>query len=67
MNNLADVSHNEYRVLLGYRPDIKNKSLLKDSPFKNKRDGFMYAEEVVSDLPKEIDWRDLNAVSAVKN
>ena len=53
-NRFADMTHEEYKQLLGFRPN--NKTVLRPAPLK-----------VATDLPASIDWRAKGAVNAVKD
>lgn len=58
MNSLADLTYDEYRQLLGYRPEVQ--------PFSQtlERELFMY-ENVTP--PHRVDWSQQNVVTPVKN
>ena len=64
MNSLADLSFEEYQTLLGYKPELKDKM---QSKIGAKRSGFKYEDVDPKDLPIFMDWRDKDAVTAVKN
>jgi KDEL-tailed cysteine endopeptidase len=62
MNSLADLTHDEYRRLLGYRPRLQP-DLTPSSTFE-KEEPFIYKD---INPPRQVDWRKHNAVTDVKN
>ena len=58
MNSLADLTHEEFKQQsLGYRPDLK-------TGLQALSTGFRHANVTAK---KSVDWREKNAVTAVKN
>jgi hypothetical protein len=64
MSPLADLTHEEYKSLLGFDHAAHKALRAKRNEAKQR---FTYATVSDDELPKAIDWRALNAVTEVKN